>query len=111
MAKTSTYRQIQCVPPARLPSTKKSPPPRRASSFEPSVAKAFGEVIRAERLKKQIAQDAFALLAGIDRSYYGKLERGERQPSIALLLRISRGLDCSADTLVRRMEAALAVST
>ena len=71
------------------------------------MAQAFGDVIRAERVKKQIAQDAFALLAGIDRSYYGKLERGERQPSIALLLRIAGGLDCSAATLVRRLEAAL----
>ena len=81
--------------------------PRRAGSFEPAVAAAFGEVIRTERVKKQIAQDAFALIAGIDRSYYGKLERGERQPSIALLLRIASGLGCSASTLIRRLEAAL----
>ncbi len=74
------------------------------------MAHAFGEVIRAERVKKQIAQDAFALLAGIDRSYYGKLERGERQPSIALLLRIANGLECSAATLVRRLEATLSVA-
>lgn len=79
----------------------------RAKSFEPDVAKAFGEVIRAERVKLQIAQDTFALMAGIDRSYYGKLERGERQPSIALLLRIADGLGCSAATLVRKLEAAL----
>jgi transcriptional regulator with XRE-family HTH domain len=71
------------------------------------VAQAFGDVIRAERVKKKIAQDAFALLAGIDRSYYGKLERGERQPSIALLLRIASGLEISASTLVRRLEGAL----
>jgi transcriptional regulator with XRE-family HTH domain len=84
-----------------------APVPRRASSFEPAVAVAFGEVIRTERVKKKIAQDAFALIAGIDRSYYGKLERGERQPSIGLLLRIAGGLGCSAATLVKRLEIAL----
>jgi transcriptional regulator with XRE-family HTH domain len=41
------------------------------------VAKAFGAVVRAEREQRGIAQDAFALLAHVDRSYYGKLERGE----------------------------------
>ena len=37
--------------------TRKIPsPPRRATSFEPLAATAFGEVIRAERLKQAIAQ-------------------------------------------------------
>lgn len=54
-----------------------------------------------------IAQDQFALLAGIDRSYYGKLERGERQPSLGLLLRISGGLGVSGSALVAQTEVAL----
>ena len=40
------------------------------------AAAVFGEVIRAERVKQAIAQDQFALLANVDRSYFGKLERG-----------------------------------
>lgn len=54
-----------------------------------------------------IAQDQFALLAGVDRSYYGKLERGERQPSLALLLRISGGLGVSGSALVGQTEVTL----
>jgi len=60
--------------------------------------------VRAERLRLGIAQDAFALLADVDRSYFGKLERGERQPSLALIIRIANGLGVSAGELVKRVE-------
>lgn len=80
---------------------------RRGTSFEPATAIAFGEVIRAERIKQEIAQDQFALLANVDRSYYGKLERGERQPSLALILRIAGGLGVAASELIGRTELIL----
>ncbi len=81
--------------------------PKRVTSFEPDVAIAFGTTIRALRVKLQIAQDAFALLANVDRSYYGKLERGERQPSIALMLRIANGLQLTGAELVAKVEEAI----
>lgn len=91
-----------------LPTVPANPPPirptKRASSFEPAVAVCFGEVIRAERSKLGIAQDRFALLANVDRSYYGKLERGERQPSLGLMLRIARTLGVPASDLVAQVE-------
>jgi transcriptional regulator with XRE-family HTH domain len=95
-----------------VPTTKKSSAkvpiaPRRATSFEPNVAAAFGRVIRSHREQSGIAQDAFALKANVDRSYYGKLERGERQPSLALLLRIAGALDVAAGTLVTQTESEL----
>lgn len=64
-------------------------------------------MIRAERIKQEIAQDQFALRANVDRSYYGKLERGERQPSLALILRIAGGFGVSACDLVGRTELVL----
>ena len=80
---------------------------KRATSFEPHVAAAFGSIVRAERLKRELAQDEFALLANIDRSYFGKLERGERQPSLALILRVSVALDMSASSLLAKVERVL----
>lgn len=92
--------------------TRKIPSPaRRATSFEPQAAAAFGEVIRAERLKQAIAQDQFALMANVDRSYYGKLERGERQPSLALMLRVAGGLGLPASEILARVERLLAGNT
>ena len=54
-----------------------------------------------------MAQDQLALSANIDRSYYGKLERGERQPSLGLLLRAARALGVSGATLVHETEKRL----
>lgn len=71
------------------------------------TAAIFGEVIRAERVKQAIAQDQFALLANVDRSYYGKLERGERQPSLALILRIAGGLGIAASDIIALVEERL----
>ena len=81
---------------------------KRATSFEPEAAAAFGAVVRAERVKLGIAQDQFALIANVDRSYFGKLERGERQPSLALIIRIASGLGIAAGELVAKVEHALA---
>lgn len=81
--------------------------PKRSTSFEPRVARAFGEAIRSERLRQEIAQDQFALIANVDRSYYGKLERGERQPSLVLLLRIAEGFGCSGSELLAKVEQQL----
>ena len=83
-------------------------PSPRSDSFDPVVADACGTVLRARRLEREIAQDAFALLAGVDRSYYGKLERGERQPSLAVLLKCAVALAVPAASLVAEIEAQLA---
>lgn len=56
-----------------------------------------------------MAQDQLALLADVDRSYYGKLERGERQPSLALLLRIADALEVTGGELVTMVEARMAL--
>ena len=48
-----------------------------------------------------------ALIAGVDRSYFGKLERGERQPSLSMLLRIAEALGVSGAELVKRTESAM----
>lgn len=95
-----------------MPKTSQPPaalllPGKRAKSFEPLVASAFGTVVRALRMKRGIAQDQFALLANVDRSYFGKLERGERQPSLGLLLRISGALHVTGAEIVKRVETRL----
>ncbi len=91
------------------PASKTSVRPRvsRSDSFDPAVAIACGAVLRELRLQRGIAQDAFALLAGVDRSYYGKLERGERQPSLAVLLKCAAAFGQPAATLVAAIEGQL----
>ena len=38
---------------------------------------AVGQLIRNARLKKEISQEKLALICDIDRSYLGRIERGE----------------------------------
>lgn len=91
------------------PSPRSAPKQRapRATSFDPQVARAFGLVVRAMREELAVAQDAFALAAGIDRSYYGKLERGERQPSLGIFLRVSTALGSSGSRVLDAVEKQL----
>ena len=89
------------------PKKKIAAAPRRSDSFDPIIAQACGAVLRQWRNEKAIAQDAFALLAGIDRSYYGKLERGERQPSLAVLMRCAAAFEQPAASLVASIESRL----
>lgn len=80
---------------------------RRVLSFDPRLAIAFGNVLRELRKEQLLAQDQFALDAGVDRSYYGKLERGERQPSLSMLIRIATTFGVAASELVARTETVL----
>jgi transcriptional regulator with XRE-family HTH domain len=77
------------------------------TSFDPTTARAFGQVVRELRERSGLAQDQFALKANIDRSYYGKLERGERQPTLGLLLRAATALGVTGARLVEATEQQL----
>lgn len=59
-----------------------------------------GQRIRALRRERGYSQEGFALRIGLARSYYGALERGERNFSVALLLRIVGGLEVEASALL-----------
>ncbi len=54
--------------------------------------KAFGERIRTIRKEQGIAQEALAVLAGLDRSYMGRVERGETNISLTKIYQISDAL-------------------
>jgi transcriptional regulator with XRE-family HTH domain len=65
---------------------------------------AFGNAIRATRKDQGISQEAFALKCGLDRSYYGAVERGERNVSLTNIVRIAEALDTPLATIFARAE-------
>lgn len=81
--------------------------PVGATTFEAVPAKAFGDAVRAARTEDGIAQEALAYLAGIERSYMGKIERGRHMPTLALILRIAQALGRSSGELMLETEARL----
>jgi XRE family transcriptional regulator, regulator of sulfur utilization len=74
------------------------PPPKTA------INEAVGHAIRTARKAQGYTQEAFALKAGIDRSYMGAIERGEFNLTVDTLLKITAGLGISASELLRRAE-------
>lgn len=65
---------------------------------------AFGNAIRAIRKEQGISQEAFALKCGLDRSYYGAVERGERNVSLANIVRIAEALETRPAAVFARAE-------
>lgn len=78
--------------------------PRGSTSFDPVAALAFGRAVRDLRQAKGVAQEALALAAGIDRGFMGHLERGTRQPSLNVMLKIAQALECSPTILIGAVE-------
>lgn len=52
----------------------------------------FGKVLRARRKKLGVSQEEFAEMCGLDRTYVGGIERGERNVSLVNLEKIAHAL-------------------
>ena len=61
---------------------------------------ALGVAVRERRAKLGISQEDLALMADLDRSYVGGVERGEHNLSLINLCRIAQALDLSASKLL-----------
>lgn len=64
------------------------------------LAKKFGKAVREKRLQSGISQDALALMAEIDRSYVGRIERGEVNITLEKAYCLARVLGCDIRSLL-----------
>lgn len=60
----------------------------------------IGQLIRNERQKKKISQEYLALKCGIDRSYLGRIERGEVNLTVEKLYEIANALEVETKSLL-----------
>jgi transcriptional regulator with XRE-family HTH domain len=67
---------------------------------------ALGRAVRELRDEKELSQEALGYLADIHRTYVGGVERGERNVTYLMLLRLARALGVDAAELVGRAQAA-----
>jgi transcriptional regulator with XRE-family HTH domain len=72
--------------------------PAKKSAANQALARA----IRAARAERGYSQESFATGAGIDRSYYGAIERGEFNVTLDTIVRIGNGLGTSLCDLLAR---------
>ena len=63
------------------------------------ITKRLGKRIRQLRSAKGWSQEGFAFEAGIDRSHFGAIERGEKNPTVKNVARIADKLNVSITVL------------
>ena len=62
--------------------------------------KTFGSRVRALRKAKKLSQEDFALEIGLDRTYMGGVERGERNVALLNIRKIAAGLKITVSELL-----------
>ncbi len=62
----------------------------------------LGQRIRAVREKQGLSQESVALASGIDRSYFGGIERGEHNVAVVNLEKIAIALGISLKDLFKK---------
>ena len=74
--------------------------PNLSKNRQDPVLLSLGGAIKRLRLSKNISQEKLALLAGVDRSYVGQVERGDNNVAILTLARLAGALDISIAELI-----------
>ena len=63
----------------------------------------LGQRIRARRKKLGMSQEGLAHEAGLDRSYVGRIERGEHNLTFVSLVRLCRAMRCDVAMLTENL--------
>jgi len=61
----------------------------------------FGKALRRRRQKLGVSQEEFADMCGLDRTYIGGIERGERNVALVNVEKIARAFRISLNELFR----------
>lgn len=72
-----------------------------------AIRKAFGDRVREARHGRTISQEELALRVGLDRSYIGQVERGERNISLENIYKIAEGLGVPPGSLISELNQSL----
>lgn len=60
----------------------------------------FGEALKRWRIKRGLTQEALAHEAGITTGYASQIERGRKAPTLPIILRLCRALECTPGELL-----------
>ena len=63
----------------------------------------FGQRIRELRQKTGLSQEKFALMIGMDRTYFSSVESGKRNISLINIKKIADGLEITVDKLFENL--------
>lgn len=74
--------------------------PNLTSRRQDPALVSLGQALRQIRLSKSISQEKLALVAEVDRSYVGRVERGDNNVAVLTLVRLASALGISVATLM-----------
>jgi transcriptional regulator with XRE-family HTH domain len=71
------------------------------------LLKALAAEVKARRGTLQISQDELAYRSGLSRTFLGKIEIAQSQPSLTALFKLADGLEVGPDELLRAVKIRL----
>ncbi|MFC7514078.1 helix-turn-helix domain-containing protein [Herbaspirillum sp. GCM10030257] len=74
--------------------------PNLSSNRQSPALVSLGQAIRHVRQEKGISQEKLALLADVDRSYLGRVERGDNNVAILTLVKLADALGVTVTELM-----------
>jgi transcriptional regulator with XRE-family HTH domain len=86
--------------PARKAATKSSRPPRESRASDDAIVVEVGGRVKRLRTQAGLTLEEFAAQSGVSRAMLSKVERGEKSPTLAIIVRIAKGLNVSMSTLM-----------
>lgn len=87
-------------------------PPSDRHPYDPGVADdggarlcaAFGAHVRTLRVRRKLSRTVLATNAGISLTYLAEIERGERNPTLAVVARLARALGAKPSELMAQVD-------
>lgn len=76
--------------------------PNLTSRRQDPALVALGQALREIRLEQGISQERLALMAGVDRSYVGRVERGDNNVALLTLLCLAQALGLRPSAVLAR---------
>jgi len=73
----------------------------------PPLLKALAAEVKARRGALQISQDELAYRCGLSRTFLGKIEIAQSQPSLSALFKLADGLEVGPDELLKAVKVRL----
>ena len=64
------------------------------SDLDFALLRSFAAELKSRRTELGISQEQLALRAEVNRTFVGKIETGKNQPTLAVIYRLSEGLEC-----------------
>jgi transcriptional regulator with XRE-family HTH domain len=68
------------------------------------VTRAFAQVLKELRKERGLSQEGLGFASGLHRTYVSQIERGEKQPTIGTLFKLSAALEYDPHAVIKLVE-------